>query len=117
MNATAAITYSTAIPAVSFRDVTGGIRVRRDGKGDTFLVTRDERARSPWTFLIIQHGQGVVGRVALVDGEWFIERGIFRAWDHNRGAFQVFPSSTVETFWGFASFEDAVAHEALWFLS
>lgn len=110
-------TFSATIPAVSFETVTGGIRVRREGKGDTFLVTRDERSRHLDVFLIIMHDQGVVGRVAKIDGEWVIERGIFRHWEATGTPFQVFPSSTVETFWGFASMEDAVAEEALFWLS
>lgn len=113
----AAKTYSTAIPAVSFEQVTGGTRVRREGKGDILFVTRDERARSLDVYLIVWHGQGVVGRVARVDGDWFTERGVYRHWDYNRGAYQVFPSSTVHTTWGFANFEDAVAEEALHWLS
>jgi hypothetical protein len=110
-------TFSATIPAVSFETVAGGIRVRREGKGDTFLVTRDDRARSPWTYLIVMPGQGVVGRVAKIDGEWVIERGIFRHWEATGTPFQVLPSSSVRTFWGFASLEDAVAEEALYWLS
>lgn len=113
---TATKTFSTTIPAISFEQVTGGVRVRRDGKGDTLFVTLDDRSRAG-AFLIIMHGRGVVGRTAKVDGEWIIERGIFRNWDHNQGIWQVFPSSTVETFWGFPSIEEAVAEEALYWLS
>jgi hypothetical protein len=110
-------TYSTRIPAISFEEVAGGVRVRREGKGDTLFLTRDSRARDPRVFLIIMHGQGVVGRVACADGEWFIERGIFRNWDHNRGPFQAFPSSTVRTIWGGVNMTEAVAEEALYWLS
>lgn len=112
-------TYSVKIPAVSFERVAGGagVRVRRDGKGDTFLVTRDERSRHLDVYLIIMHGQGVVGRVAKIDGEWIVERGIFRHWDYKRGIYQVFPSSTVHTQWGFPTMTEAVAEEALYWLS
>lgn len=110
-------THSAAIPAVSFEQVTGGTRVRRDGKGDTFLVVRDDRARSLNTYLVIHNGSGVVGRVACVDGDWFTEKGIFRHWDAVGTPFQAYPSSTVETVWGFANFEDAVAELALYWLS
>jgi hypothetical protein len=109
--------YSAAVPAVSFESVTGGVRVRREGKGDTLLVTRDDRARGYDTHLIVMHDRGVVGRVAYVDGDWFWEYGIFRNWDYSKGIWQVFPSSTVKTFGGFASFEDAVVEAALYLLS
>jgi hypothetical protein len=113
----AALTFSAAIPAVSFEQVAGGFRVRREGKGDTLFVTHDDRARDWDTHLVIMHGQGVVGRVAKVDGEWIYELGIFRSWDYDKGIWQVFPSSEVVTTWGFASFEDAVAELALIHLS
>lgn len=111
------LTFSTTIPAISFEQVTGGVRVRREGKGDTLFLTRDERSRHLDVFLIIMHGQGVVGRVARHDGFWFIERGIFRSWDHGRGIWQAFPSSTVHTEWYGTSMTDAVAEEALYWLS
>lgn len=106
-----AITFSAAIPAVTFQAVTAGIRVRREGKGGSFLVTRDERSRGH-AYLIIRNGGGIVGRVARVDGEWFAEDGVYRHWD-NPGMWQVFPSSKVETLWGFDTMEDAVAEMAL----
>jgi hypothetical protein len=121
MNATttAPITFSAAIPAVSFQTVAGGraVRVRREGKGDTFLLVRDDRARSYDVYLLVMQGQGVVGRVACVDGEWIWEHGVFRNWEATGTPFQVFPSSTVETRWGFANREDAVAEAALYWLS
>lgn len=110
-------TFSRTIPAISFEDVTGGVRVRREGKGDTLLITRDERARNQAVYLIVVHGRGVVGRVACDDGDWFIERGIFRHWDYNRGLWQVFPSSTVQTIWGRGNMTETVAEEALYWLS
>lgn len=109
--------YSTTIPAISFEQKIGGVRVRREGKGDTMFVTRDDRARSPEVYLLIVQGHGVVGRVAQIDGEWVIERGQFRPWDTGRGIWQVFPSSTVITNWGFPTMTEAVAEEALFWLS
>jgi hypothetical protein len=111
------LTFSTTIPAVSFEKVTGGVRVRREGKGDTMFLTRDERSRRLDVYLMIVQGHGVVGRVACIDGEWVIERGIFRNWDYNQGIWQVFPSSTVHTQWYGTSMTDAVAEEALHWLS
>jgi hypothetical protein len=114
----ATLTYSTTIPAVSFEYVAGGaaIRVRREGKGDTILLDLDTRG-GYLAYNIIKNGEGVIGRVAAVEGNWIVERGIFRNWDYDRGAFQVFPSSTVQTFWGFDTLENAVAEEALYWLS
>jgi hypothetical protein len=106
------LTFSAAIPAISFEKVTGGARVRREGRGGSLLITQDTRAHDPRTHLIIRHGQGVVGRVSCIDGDWFVEDGVYRHWDRP-GMFQVFPSSTVETLWGFATMTDAVAEMAL----
>jgi hypothetical protein len=114
---THSVTYSAAIPAVSFQDVTGGVRVRREGKGDTLFATRDSRTHRHESWLLVHQGDGVVGRAVNVDGEWVIERGTFRHWEQVGTPWQVFPSSTVETFGGFGSFEDAVAEEALYWLS
>lgn len=113
----AAKTYSTAIPAISFETVAGGVRVRRDGKGDTLYITRDERARDPRTHLVIMHGRGVIGRVACVDGEWFTETGIYRHWDAVGTPWQCFPSSTVRTDFGHVTMTEAVAEMALYWLS
>lgn len=103
------LAYSPAIPAITFTDAIAGIRVRREGKGGGALLVRDERARSYDTYLVVINGRGVVGRVACADGDWFAEDGIFRNWDYGRGIWTVFPSSKVETLWGFATMEDAVA--------
>lgn len=109
---------STTIPAVSLTKVAGGWRIRREGKGDTLFVTRDERARSPQVYLIIMHGEGVVGRAAWVEGEWMTERGVFRHWDQVGTPWQVFPSSTVHTVTGGPhELTELLAEEALYWLS
>jgi hypothetical protein len=110
------ITYSTTAPAVSFERVTGGTRVRREGKGDTLFVTRDDRSRRYPAWLVIQHGVGVVGRIVAVD-RWttLLEYGVFRHWDRP-GVWQVFPSSTVRTEM-YNTVEQAMTEAAMWFCS
>jgi hypothetical protein len=118
MTATAAreVRYSTSIPAVTFETVTGGIRVRREGKGDTLFVTRDENCRRP-AWLVIQHGVGVVGRIGAPEpGDYVLEFGIFRHWDQVGTPWQCFPSSTVRTEW-YGSMDDAMAEAALFWCS
>jgi hypothetical protein len=110
-------TYPTATSAVSFETVAGGVRVRREGKGDTLFITHDDRARSITTHLVIMHGVGVIGRVARVDGEWFTETGVYRPWEAVGTPYQVFPSSTVVTDSGYPTMTEAVAELALHHLS
>jgi len=114
MTTTAAIRRSTTAPAVTFQNVTGGTRVRREGKGDHLFITRDTNKRAE-KYLVIQHGAGVVGAIGNCDGDWVLEIGIFRHWD-KPGMFQAFPSSTVRTFWH-GSAEEAMTEAAMYWCS
>jgi hypothetical protein len=113
---TASKTYSASVPAVTFEQVTGGTRVRREGKGDTLFVTTDDRgADRADVYLIIQHGVGVVGRVGQVDAyEWVLEIGIFRHWEDPE--LLPLPSSKVRSEF-YPSRERALSEAALYWLS